>query len=128
MGLAPGGRIRQQIYDDPYGLEAWAQRHCSRCFVTIANSTAWIATTGERPPTEPPTAKQYTEAGLPWFEYYDADAKALQGAAKLKDLGSIAATGQQKGEASLPENESVEIERLVRLRKRATNEVREMIA
>ena len=41
MGLAPGGRIKQEIYDDPYGLDAWDQRHYSRCFVTIANSVAW---------------------------------------------------------------------------------------
>ena len=26
MGLAPGGRMRQEIYDDPYGLDAWDQR------------------------------------------------------------------------------------------------------
>ena len=36
MGLAPGGRMRQEIYDDPYGLDAWDHRHASRCFVTIA--------------------------------------------------------------------------------------------
>ena len=41
MGLAPGGRMKQEIYDDPYGLDAWDQRHYSRCFVTIANSIAW---------------------------------------------------------------------------------------
>ncbi len=59
MGLAPGGRMKQEIYDDPYGLDAWDQRHSSRCFVTIANSAVWTAVTGERPPTEPPTAKEY---------------------------------------------------------------------
>ena len=59
MGLAPGGRMQQEIYDDPYGLDAWDQRHSSRCFVTIANSAVWTAVTGERPPTEPPTAKEY---------------------------------------------------------------------
>ena len=50
MGLAPGGRMRQEIYDDPYGLDAWDQRHRSRCFVTIANSAQWMALTGEPPP------------------------------------------------------------------------------
>ncbi len=74
MGLAPGGRMKQEIYDDRYGLDAWDQRHSSRCFVTIANSAVWTAITGERPPTEPPTAKEYTEAGLPWFDYYGGDA------------------------------------------------------
>lgn len=32
MGLAPGGRMKQEIYDDPYGLDAWDLRHGSRCF------------------------------------------------------------------------------------------------
>ncbi len=59
MGLAPGGRMRQEIYDGPYGLDAWDQRHSSRCFVTIANSAVWTEVTGERPPIEPPTAKEY---------------------------------------------------------------------
>jgi hypothetical protein len=126
VGLAPGGRMRQEVYDDPYGLDAWDQRHFSRCFATIANSAAWKAITGERPPIEPPTAKQYAAAGFPWFEYYDADAKALEGAYKLSDLKSVTAKGQEKGEAPLPQNESVEIDRLVRLGRRATNEVREM--
>ena len=43
--------MRQEIYDDPFGLDAWDQRHCSRCFITIANSAVWTAVTGERPPT-----------------------------------------------------------------------------
>jgi hypothetical protein len=127
MGLAPGGRMRQQIFDDPHGLEAWDQSHCSRCFVTIANSKAWMAITGERPPTEPPTAKKYTKAGLPWFDYYDADAKALEGAEKLKNVLSVTAKGREKGEAPMLENETLEIDRVVRLKKRTTNEVREMV-
>jgi hypothetical protein len=126
MGLAPGGRMRQEIYSDPYGLDAWDQRHFSRCFLTIANSTAWVAISGERPPSEPPTAKQYTEAGLPWFEYYGADAKALQGAEKLKHLKSVTAKGEEKGAKPLPENDPVEIDRLIPLRKRASDRVREM--
>lgn len=89
MGLAPGGRMRQEIYDDRYGLDAWDQRHPSRCFVTIANSAQWMAITGERPPSEPPTAAEYTEHGLPWFDYYDADAAAIAGAERLGMLKSV---------------------------------------
>ena len=37
MGPAPGGRMKQEIYEDPYGLDAWDQRHPSRCFVAIVN-------------------------------------------------------------------------------------------
>ena len=62
----------------PVSVDAWDQRHCSRCFVTIANSAQWMAITGEKPPVEPATAADYTRAGLPWFDYYGGDAKAVE--------------------------------------------------
>jgi hypothetical protein len=31
LGLAASGRMRQAIYDDPYGIDAWDQEHGSRC-------------------------------------------------------------------------------------------------
>ncbi len=125
MGLAPGGRMKQEIYDDPYGLEAWDQRHASRCFVTIANSLAWFAITGKRPPTRPPMAADYTAAGLPWFDYYGGDIKALKGAKALAKLKSVKEIGQQKGEAPLPENESVEVTKVHTLGRRTAKPVRE---
>jgi len=97
MGLAPGGRMSQEIYRDEFGLDAWDQDHGSRCFVTMANSTQWMVITGERPPTRPPTAHEYAEAGLPWFLYYDADREALAGADRLAELTSLAeAVGEAK--------------------------------
>jgi len=126
MGLAPGGRMSQQIYDDKYGLDAWDQRHASRCFVTIANSAVWAAVTGEVPPTDPPTAKRYTDAGLPWFDYYAADAEVLEGAKKLDGLDSVAALGKTKGEKPLPENGSVEIEQVISLGSKHSDQVREV--
>lgn len=63
MGLAPGGRMRQHIYDDEHGLDAWDLAHGSRCFVAIANSLSWSAITGEAPPTLPPTARDYSKIG-----------------------------------------------------------------
>ncbi|MCY4383791.1 MAG: hypothetical protein OXE44_11645 [Nitrospinae bacterium] len=125
MGLAPGGRMQQEIYEDPYGLDAWDQRHPSRCFVTIANSVQWMAITGERPPVEPPTARDYTEAGLPWFDYYNADAEAVSGSNVLKSLKSVEQTGKAKGEAPLPENESIGACRVVSLRDVRGRKVRE---
>ncbi|MDE2804751.1 MAG: hypothetical protein OXN18_06345 [Gemmatimonadota bacterium] len=106
MGLAPGGRMRQEIYDDPHGLDVWDQEHGSRCFVTMANSAQWMAITGEHPPTVPPTARQYAKAGLPWFDYYDADHEAIAGAEELAGLKSVKAMGQKLGKSPLPENES----------------------
>src|SRR6185436_12896414 len=71
MGLAPGGRMRQEIYEDPFSIHDWDTENGSRCFIHLVNSTTWLALTGQKPPTQPPTAKQYTKAGFPWFDYYD---------------------------------------------------------
>jgi hypothetical protein len=61
MGLAPGGRMKQEIYEDKYKLGDWDLEHSSRCFVHICNSMVWHQITGEWPPTVPPTAKAYSK-------------------------------------------------------------------
>jgi len=118
--------MKQEIYEDTHGLEAWDQEHSSRCFVTIANSLTWRAITGEALPTIPPTAADYSKAGLPWFDYYDGDAKALKGSKILAGLASVAELSKQKGETVLPENESADIKTVVNIRKEhSPNQVRE---
>ena len=124
IGLAPGGRMKQDIYNDHYGLDVWDQEHSSRCFVTITNSAQWLDITGEPPPTRPPTAKEYTEAGLPWFDYYDGDAKAVSGAEKFKGIKSVAQIDTEKG-AEPQENETLDVNHVIRLRGRNGNQVRE---
>ena len=125
MGLAPGGRMRQEIYDDEYGLDAWDEGRASRCFVTIANSAQWLAITGERPPTEPPTAREYAKAGLPWFDYYGGDREAIAGAESLAGLKSVAELGKEKGAEPLPDDEPVDVTEVVRLAATGERVVRE---
>jgi len=126
MGLAPGGRMKQEIYVDPYGLEAWDQEHSSRCFVTIANSLTWRAITGESPPTIPPTAADYSKACLPWFDYYDGDEKPSKGSKILAGLASVAELSKKKGQAVLPENKSADIKTVINIQKKhSPNQVRE---
>lgn len=115
MGLAPGGRMKQEIYEDEYKLDDWDLSHSSRCFVHICNSMVWHQLTGEYPPTTPPTSKEYTAAGLPWFDYYDDKLAALKGSKILKKLKSVAQLSKQKGHL-LPENEPVKPEKVVVLR------------
>jgi hypothetical protein len=117
MGLAPGGRMRQEIYDDRFDLGDWAVDAESRCFVHIANSLVWRSITGDDPPTVPPTAREYTAAGLPWFEYYDETASAVPGSGTLNRLKSVQQMGKSKGDVPLPENASVTGETVVKLRK-----------
>ena len=119
MGLAPGGVMRQEICDDPHGIESWETTASSRCFVHIANSAQYKAITGMEPPTKPPSAKSYTDAGLPWFEYYADDLGVLGGSVKLAGLDSVAALGIKKQEQPLPDNTPVNPKHIVKIRPNA---------
>ena len=108
MGLAPGGLMRQKIYRDKYGFETWVRSARSRCFVHILNSEQYLQASGAAPPSLPPTAKDYTDAGLPWFDYYGGDLTALDGAQKLTGLDSVAAKKLKQGEGVLADNDPVQ--------------------
>jgi hypothetical protein len=109
MGLAPGGKMRQEIYEDRYGIDVWNREHSSRCFVHLCNSMVWQSITGKQPPYPPPTAKSYGAAGLPWFDYYRDDVDSLTGSEELDSLKTIFQLSQTKGDNALPENESVNL-------------------
>ena len=106
QGLAPGGLMKQKIHEDEYGIDAWDQTISSRCFIHLANSAQYQQITGHLPPEKPPTAQEYTNAGLPWFDYY-SDAKALQGSDTLGKLSSAAAKMVEKGKGIMPGNDPV---------------------
>jgi hypothetical protein len=114
MGLAPGGRMKQDIYTDTFDLADWDTSYTSRCFVHLANSMVWRGFTGQEPPTVPPTAADYTRAGLPWFDYYDDRREAVEGSSILKALKSVLQMGQAKGDVPLPENQSASPSNVVR--------------
>ena len=117
MGLAPGGRMRQEIYKDPFKLSDWDMDQKSRCFVHLANSMVWRAITGATPQTVPFSSKEYTAHGLSWFDYYSDNATALKGSEELKDLKSVVEMGKEKKDNPLPENESIDPGLIVKLRK-----------
>jgi hypothetical protein len=116
MGLAPGGKMRQEIYADPFSIHDWDTERGSRCFIHLVNATTWRRITGQQPPSKPVTAQQYTSAGLPWFDYYDADQKALKGASQLANLKTVKETATAKRVQPIPENETVAVTNVVNLR------------
>ena len=101
--------MRQEIYEDRYGIDVWDREHTSRCFVHLCNSMVWQSITGKRPPYPPPTAKSYSAAGLPWFDYYRDDVNSLIGSQELDSLKTVSQLSQTKGDNALPENESVNL-------------------
>lgn len=124
MGIAAGGKMKQQIFKDPHGMDVWQRSQKARCFVHLANSMAWEAITGKKPPATPVTADVYTRHGYPWFDYYDESQTALEGTEKLKGLKSVMELGFQKGMNILPENTSVDPSDKVLVIKGKAGEVR----
>ena len=113
MGLGMGGSMRQEIHDDEYGLAAWDLKNRQRCFIMLANAEQWISITGEEPPLSPISAEAYNKAGLPWFDYYDGDHKAIEGAKALGNIKSIKTIAREKRDPVWP-NENSSIEHLVK--------------
>ena len=106
IGLAPGGLMRQSIEEDDYGIDAWDQENGSRCFIHLLNSDEYKIITGNKPPHQAPSSQDYTDAGMPWFEYY-SDKKSLPGSDVLGKLTSVAAKSVEKGDGPLEKNHSV---------------------
>ncbi len=118
MGLAPGGIMRQEIYDDPFGIDAWDTSAMSRCFVHIVNSESFAAITGHRPPTRPISADEYRAANIPWFDYWDDEAKALKGSKILAKLDSVVAQKIKDGKRVKEPIIQVEQQDIIQLGKR----------
>ena len=106
MGLGMGGSMRQEIYDDEYGLDAWDLANSQRCFIMLANAEQWMSITGEEPPLSPISAEAYSKAGLPWFDYYDGDRKAIEGAKALGNIKSVKAIAEAKRADTWPKEKS----------------------
>lgn len=92
MGLGAGGRMRQEIYADSRPLSDYGEDRSWRVFVHLCSAAQWTAITGEVAPPTPVDRDAYVEAGLPWFDYYDADAQDLAPTdtlAKVKSVGKV---------------------------------------
>lgn len=101
MGLGAGGRMHQEIFEDTFEPEDWDWDATERVFVSLIHAKDWMSITGEPALNEPPTAQDYAEAGLPWFDYYARDLQALPGSDTLAGVKSIAKVFGEKTGAEL---------------------------
>lgn len=113
MGLGAGGKMRQEIYQDRRKLSDWNTAENSRCFVHLCDSMQWREITGELPPACPVTAREYENAGLPWFDHYDEKLTALAGAHRLTGIKSVSTMAKEQGQAPLAGNNPVSIPKIL---------------
>jgi hypothetical protein len=89
MGLGAGGRIRQEVYADDRPLADYDESGARRVFVHLCSAAQWTAITGEVPPPTPVDRDAYVDAGLPWFDLYDADASDLEHSEILTNVKTV---------------------------------------
>jgi hypothetical protein len=89
MGLGAGGRMRQEVFRDERPATDWQQEPSGRVFVHLATAPQWRAVTGEPAPASPVDRAAYNSAGLPWFDYYDADGDDLAAAPPLTGVRPV---------------------------------------
>jgi hypothetical protein len=94
MGLGAGGRMRQEVYADDRPLADYDESGARRVFVHLCSAAQWTAITGEVPPPTPVDRDAYVRAGLPWFDFYNADARDL---APSKNLAHVKSVGKKLG-------------------------------
>ncbi len=99
MGLGAGGRMRQEVYADDRPLADYDEGGARRVFVHLCSAAQWTAITGEVPPPTPVDRDAYVSAGLPWFDYYGADAEDL---APSEVLAKVKTVGEKLGSEEDP--------------------------
>jgi hypothetical protein len=119
MGFGAGGRIRQKIYPDEYGIDTWDTSNFAEVFVHVVNSVQFEAITERKPPPTPIDAKTYTQYGFPWFELYDEDRGAVAGSEELSKVKGVQKTATEKGlgQPDEPVDVTPEQTRKIRVRK-----------
>jgi hypothetical protein len=110
MGVAAGGRIRQKIYPDRYGLDTWDEGNRADIFVHLVNSEQYRSVTGRPPPPSPISAKLYTDMGLPWYDLYDEAHRDVGAARRLQEVKSLRERDAGRGAPPDPGDEPLRVD------------------
>jgi len=89
IGLGAGGTVRQRVYADPHGIDAWNPGDRISMEVRLVGAAEFTKLTGEQAPPTPVDAGTYTSHGLPWFELYDDAAADLAPTSAMEGIRSV---------------------------------------
>lgn len=90
MGVGAGGRMRQEIYADEYGISAWERAPARTVRIDLVDALAFEALTGLAVPGPPVDAETYTRYGLPWFDLLAPTKTDIAAADRLASVRSVA--------------------------------------
>lgn len=114
MGLGAGGRMRQEIYEDEYGIRTWEHAPSRTVRIDLVDALAFEALTGLSVPGPPVDAETYTRFGLPWFDLLAPTKTDIAAAGRLASVRSIAdLEGRDEEPLPIPEDQ---VRRLLQLR------------
>jgi hypothetical protein len=97
IGIAAGGRLKQQIIHDRYGVDAWDAERSRFVDIHIVNSEMYQTITGLEPLPSPVTQEQYQNSGIPWFAYYDETVKSVKAAGALSKIQGVGEIDRKRG-------------------------------
>jgi len=97
MGIAAGGNIKQQLFQDTYGVESWDPNRRRSFKIHMVNSMDYKAITGQDPPPSPITIETYQNTGLPWFSHYDETAQSVKNAGSFGNLLGVEDIDKRRG-------------------------------
>lgn len=109
MGLAAGGKMKQKIYPDSYGINTWDETNFGRVYVHIVNSMMYREITGKEPPNTPITAKYYNQYGFPWFDLYDEQKGDVAASSIFSQVKSVKEIDKNLGFGSQQDDTSVDV-------------------
>jgi len=109
MGISSGGKMKQKIYNDPYGFSFWNESKFGRVFVHIVNSTMYERITGKQLSSSPIDAYSYQTYQYPWFDIYDEGKKTVKQSNILNQVKTVKEIDQQKYSWPQDDNSTVNI-------------------
>jgi hypothetical protein len=124
MGVGAGGRIKQKVYPDPYGLDTWDAENYESIIVYLVNSAQYQAVTSSAPPPTPISAQTYIQFGLPWFDLYDEKAGDISATEILRNVKPTQAmtVSADSDQTSVEEPVEIDLNQIKKLRKKGATD------